>query len=142
MTYYKVVLSGENIFFENSCRIDSDAPEPVIGFITCKLIKAADEQLAIATAKRDLLVHWNHSFNSDRKLGMPKLALEHIAEVRGWFKPKSSNDYYWFTNDQHKQQQLAQLTQPPHQWFWRKTKTLNNQPAVDELPPQDNNKEG
>lgn len=115
MTYYKVVLSGENIFFENS----SDAPEPVIGFITCKLINTETEELAIATAKRDLLVHWNHSFNSDRKLGMPKLAVEHIAEVRGWFKPKSKNDYYWFTDAEHKQAQLEQLTQLPRQWFWR-----------------------
>ncbi len=119
MTYYKVVLSGENIFFENASRIDSDAPEPVIGFITCKLINTETEELAIATAKRDLLVHWNHSFNSDRKLGMPKLAVEHIAEVRGWFKPKSTNDYYWFTDLDHKQAQLEQLTQPPRQWFWR-----------------------
>lgn len=84
MTYYKIVLSGENIFFEN----DSDAPEPVIGFITCKLINAETEDLAVATAKRDLLVHWNHSFNSDRKLGMPKLAIEFIEPVKGWFKPK------------------------------------------------------
>jgi hypothetical protein len=114
MTYYKVVLSGENIFFENS----SDAPELVIGFITSKLIHTETEELAIATAKRDLLVHWNQSFNSDRKLGMPKLAVEHITEVRGWFKPKSTNDYYWFTDAEHKQAQLELLTQPPRQWFW------------------------
>lgn len=115
MTYYKVVLSGENIFFENS----GDAPEPVIGFITSKLIQTESEELAIAIAKRDLLVHWNHSFNSDRKMGMPKLAVEYIGEVRGWFKPKSTNDYYWFTDVEHKQEQLEKLTQAPRQWFWR-----------------------
>jgi hypothetical protein len=115
MTYYKVVLSGENIFFENS----GDAPEPVIGFITSKLIQAESESLAIAIAKRDLLVHWNHSFNSDRKLGMPKLAVEYTGEVRGWFKPKSTNDYYWFTDAEHKQEHIEKLTQPPRQWFWR-----------------------
>lgn len=118
MTYYKVVLSGENIFFENASRIDSDAPEPVIGFITCKLIQTESEELAIATAKRDLLVQWNQSFNLDRKLGMPKLSVEHIAEVRGWFKPKSTHDYYWFTDNDHKQLQLGKFTQPPRQWFW------------------------
>lgn len=122
MTYYKVVLSGENIFFENASRMDSDAPEPVIGFIACKLIKTDSEELAVAIAKRDLLVHWNHSFNSDRKLGMPKLAVEYIGEVRGWFKPKSTNDYYWFTDSDHKQTQLEKFTQPPRQWFWRSAK--------------------
>jgi len=122
MTYYKVVLSGENIFFENASRIDSDAPEPVIGFITCKLIQTENEELAIATAKRDLLVQWNQSFNLDRKLGMPKLGVEHIAEVRGWFKPKSTNDYYWFTDSDHKQSQLEKFTQAPRHWFWRNSK--------------------
>jgi len=122
MTYYKVVLSGENIFFENASRIDSDAPEPVIGFITCKLIQTENEELAIATAKRDLLVQWNQSFNLDRKLGMPKLGVEHIAEVRGWFKPKSTNDYYWFTDSDHKQSQLEKFTQAPRHWFWRSSK--------------------
>lgn len=131
MTYYKVVLSGENIFFENASGIDSDAPEPVIGFIACKLIQAESEDLAIATAKRDLLVQWNQSFNLDRKLGMPKLTLEHIAEVRGWFKPKSTNDYYWFTDHEHKQTQLEKFTQPPRQWFWRSA-NKKDKPAVED----------
>ncbi len=122
MTYYKVVLSGENIFFENASRMDSDAPEPVIGFIACKLIQTDGEELAIAIAKRDLLVQWNQSFNLDRKLGMPKLTVEHVAEVRGWFKPKSTNDYYWFTDSEHKEMQLEKFTQPPRQWFWRSAK--------------------
>lgn len=140
MTYYKVVISGENIFFENSCRIDTDSPEPVIGFITCKLIQAGDEHLAIATAKRDLLVHWNHSFNFDRKMGMPKLVIEHIAEVRGWFKPKSSNDYYWFTNEAHKQEQLEKLTQAPREWFWRKN-SKSTKPAANNKEQQVDNQE-
>ncbi len=127
MTYYKVVLSGENIFFENY----SDAPEPVIGFVTCKLIQADTEELAIALAKRDLLVHWNHSFNSDRKLGMPKLAIEFIEPVKGWFKPKTTNDYYWFTNAAHKQEQFEKFTRAPSRWFWRKDK--KDTP----IPPQD-----
>lgn len=130
MTYYKVVLSGENIFFENASRIDSDAPEPVIGFIACKLIQTESEELAIATAKRDLLVQWNQSFNLDRKLGMPKLGLEHIAEVRGWFKPKSTNDYYWFTDNDHKKSQLEKFTQPPRHWIWRSSK--KNKTTIDE----------
>ena len=116
MTYYKIVLSGENIFFENY----SDAPEPVIGFITCKLISAQTEELAIALAKRDLLVQWNHSFNSDRKMGMPKLSVEFIEPVKGWFKPKATHDYYWFTDEAHKQAHIESLLTPPKTWFWRK----------------------
>lgn len=120
MTYYKVVLTGEDIFFENASRIDNESAEPVIGFISCKPIRAETPALALAIAKRDLLVHWNQSFNFDRKMGMPTLTLEYIGEIRGWFKPKSSQDYYWFTNEEHKQALLAQLTQPPRQRLWRK----------------------
>ena len=122
MTYYKVVLSGENIFFENASPIDQDSPEPVIGFIACKLITASTEELAVATAKRDLLVQWNHSFNQDRKLGMPKLTVEHVELVRGLFKPKMTHDYYWFTDGVHKRAQLEKFTQPPRRWFWGSAK--------------------
>ena len=132
MKYYKVVLSGENIFFENASHIDNDAPKPVIGFITCKLISSDSEELAIAIAKRDLLVQWNQSFNLDRKLGMPKLAIEHMAELRNWFKPKITNDYYWFTDAEHKLAQLDKFTQAPRQWFWGGAKASKTAPKTEE----------
>lgn len=121
MTYYKVVFSGENIFFENaSAMSESASAQPIVGFISCRLIQAASEELAIATAKRDLLVHWNQSFNADRKLGMPKLHLEHITPVSRWFKPKIHNDYYWFTDSAHKLEQLSKFTREPGRWFWQR----------------------
>jgi hypothetical protein len=120
MTYYKVVLSGADIFFENASRIDSDSAEPVIGFISCKPIHAENPILAVAIAKRDLLVHWNQSFNFDRKMGMPKLTVEYMGELRSWFKPSSSQDYYWYTSETHKQELLKQFTQPIRQRLWRK----------------------
>ena len=115
MMHYTVVISGSNIFFENYGN-----PDPVVGFIACRLIQAQTEELAIATAKRDILVDWNQSFNADRKLGMPKLELEHIVPFKGWTKPKTRHDYYWFTDDEHKQKQLDELTAPPKKRFWRK----------------------
>lgn len=113
--YYQVVLSGNEIFFENY-----DHPEPVIGFIACRIIQTHTEELAIAMAKRDILVNWNQSFNADRKLGMPQLALEHLAVVKQWLKPKIKHDYYWFTNEDHKHEQLNKFTRKPSLWFWRK----------------------
>jgi hypothetical protein len=128
MTYYKVVLTGENIFFENASRIDNESAEPVIGFISCKPIQADTSAFALAKAKRDLLVHWNQSFNSDRKMGMPLLTLEYMSEMKSWFKPKSTQDYYWFTSEEHKHALLAQLTQPLRQRMWRKENPINIQP--------------
>jgi len=121
MMYYQVVLSGDHIYFENANTAQDPAdPQAIIGFISCRLIQAASEDLAIAIAKRDLLVHWNHSFNADRKLGMPQLHVEHIAQLSRWRKPKISNDYYWFTDLEHKQQQLDKLIHPPKRWFWQR----------------------
>jgi hypothetical protein len=113
--YYRVVASGAGIFFENY-----DHPEPVIGFIACRIIEATHEELAIATAKRDILVNWNQSFNADRKLGMPRLFIEDVKPLNRWFKPRIKHDYYWFTSSEHKQQQLEKFTSPPSLWFWRK----------------------
>jgi hypothetical protein len=113
--HYKVVISGADIFFENYGNT-----VPVIGFIACRLIEAQSEELAIAIIKRDILVHWNQSFNADRKMGMPKLRVEYIAPFKGLIKPKSKNDYYWFTTDDHKQEQLDKFTNPRSRWRWWK----------------------
>jgi hypothetical protein len=114
MTYYKVVISGSEIFFENY------NSTPVVGFIACRLIQAQNEELAIAMAKRDILVDWNRSFNADRKLGLPILHLEYIAPFKGWIKPKIQHDYYWYTDEKHKQAQIAEFTAAPKRWFWQK----------------------
>lgn len=121
--YYKVVFAGENIFFENDSTLLDLTPmnaQPVIGFISCHYIHAETQDLAIATAKRDLLVNWNHSFNADRKLGMPKLTLQHIVAVNRWFKPKPTDDYHWFTSAAHKQEQLDKLMKKTSGWFGKK----------------------
>jgi hypothetical protein len=115
MTYYKVVISCENIFFENH-----DSSAPIIGFVACRLVKARTEELALATAKRDILVHWNQSFNADRRHGMPALQLEHIAVFSGWIKPKTKHDYYWFSDAKHKQEHLDKFTKPKKKWFWQR----------------------
>ena len=115
MMYYNVIISGDNIFFENFT--DSD---PVIGFIARRLIQASCEELAIATAKRNILVHWNNSFNADRKLGVPSLHVEHISVFQGWIKPKTTHDYYWFADTNSRKEQLDKFTKPPKKWFWNK----------------------
>ena len=82
--YFQVVISGSNIFFENY----GDS-EPIVGFVAFRLEKAQTEELAIAMAKRDILVDWTHSFNADRRLGLPVLQLEQITPFKGWIKPKT-----------------------------------------------------
>ncbi len=113
MTYYTVVISGENIFFENY-----DSTEPIIGFVACRLVKARSDELAVAIGKRDILVHWNRSFNADRRLGMPTLKIEHVAPFKGWIKPKTKHDYYWFGNSELKKQHVDKFTTTTKKRFW------------------------
>jgi hypothetical protein len=63
-------------------------------------------------------------------------ALTWIANWRGWFKPKSVHDYYWFTDDEHKQAQLQKFTQAPRKWFWRSEKEVAKTEAA--TTPLDN----
>lgn len=111
--YYKIVVSGTDIFFENYA---SDIP--VIGFIACRLIEADTEELAVATAKRDILVNWNQSFNADRKMGLPRLNVENVAPFKSFFKPTIKHDYYWFTDEAHKQEHLEKFTRRRTFSFW------------------------
>lgn len=115
MRLYKIVISGDGICFDNY-----GSPDPVIGFITCHLIRAESEELAIATAKRNILVHWNQSFNADRKTGLPQLHVHKITATRRWRVRKPKNDYYFFTSAEDRQTQLDKLLRPKRRWFWRR----------------------
>jgi hypothetical protein len=112
--YYQIIVSGDGIFFEND-----DKTEPVIGFLANRIVEASSEELAIATSKRDILVQWNQQFNADRKLGLPRLRIEKITPVNQWLKPKSKQDYFWFTSESHKNSYMNQLCKTPPRWFWR-----------------------
>jgi hypothetical protein len=113
--HYKIVVSGNGIIFDNY-----GSPEPVIGFVACRLIEAESETLAIATAKRNILVQWNQSFNADRKIGLPKLIIEHIAPVRNLFRRNAKHDYYFFVSEETKQQYLERFTRVKRWWAFGK----------------------
>ncbi len=92
----------------------------MVGFISQRLIKAENEDYAIATAKRDILVDWNRSFNLNRRLGLPILHLEHAEIFKGWLKPKAKHDYYWYTDNEQKKRHIDNLISPPRKWYWYK----------------------
>ena len=112
-TYYTVIISGSNIFFENYNDTD-----PVVGFIARRVIQAESEEMATATAKRDILVNWNHSFNADRRMGLPNLHLEFVSPFNGWRIPRIKHDYYWFTDDTQKFSLLEAARKPVKRWIW------------------------
>ncbi len=112
MHLYKIIITGKGVCFDNY-----GSPEPVIGFIACRLIRAESEELAVAIAKRDILVHWNQSFNADRKTGLPQLQLEKISKTRRWRVRKPKHDYYFFTSEADRTAKLEKLLQAKKRWF-------------------------
>lgn len=116
---YLIILSGENVFFETSA---GDAPlgEWMIGFLACQLVNTESETLAVAQAKRDLLVKWNQSFNADRKFGMPHLQVERMLRLERARAPKIAEDYCWFQSLEEKHALIESLTTLPKPWFWQK----------------------
>lgn len=116
---YLIILSGENVFFETSV---GDAPmgDLVIGFIACHLVEATSDELALAQAKRDLLVQWNQIFNANRKFGMPSLTLERMMRLERAPTPKITQDYFWFRTQEEKVVLIDKLSKQPKPWFWQK----------------------
>lgn len=114
MMHYKIVVTGNNILVENY-----GSTEPIIGFVACRVIKAESEALAIATAKRNILVNWNQSFNADRKVGLPKLRVEKIDSVSPWLAKEPSTDYFFYSTDEGHREHLDKLTKPRRRWFKR-----------------------
>lgn len=112
MTYYKLLLSGRGILIDHY-----GSSEPMMGFVACRILQAESEEMAIAQAKRDILVHWNQSFNADRKAGLPKLSLEHIDPVNRWLTRRPKHDYYFYVTEEQRQEHLARFTKPKRRWL-------------------------
>ncbi|WP_347331897.1 hypothetical protein [Marinimicrobium locisalis] len=115
MMHYKIVLTGSGILVDHY-----GSPEPVMGFVTARLVKAESEDLAVATVKRDVLVQWNQSFNADRKAGLPKLTIEQVTPVRALLARKPKHDFYFYISEEQREEHLQELTQPKRRWFKKK----------------------
>lgn len=117
MMHYKIVMTGSDILVDHY-----GSPDPVMGFVTCRIIKADSEPMAIATVKRDVLVHWNQSFNADRKAGLPKLTVEQITPVTPLLARKPKHDYYFYSCEEARQKHLEHFTKGKRRWFGRQKK--------------------
>jgi len=115
MMHYKIVMTGNDIFVENY-----GGDEPIIGFVACRIVKAESEALAIATAKRNILVTWNQSFNADRKVGLPRLEVEKVTSVSPWLAREPKHDYLFYASAEIRQAHLDKLINP-RRWFRRKS---------------------
>jgi len=91
MRRYRVVVSGTGIFVESGDQGDSFS-----AFVACRFVQAETEELAIATAKRDLLMEWNRCYNRSRTAGLPRLTVELVARVHSPFKSSRKSDGYRF----------------------------------------------
>src|SRR5690554_2514223 len=111
MIHYKIILTGSDIFVDSYGSADT-----ITGFVACRIIKAETEDLAIAMAKRNILVNWNQSFNADRKVGLPTLEVQKITPVNGWFAREPKNDYFFFIDSETRDKHLEQLLSP-RRWF-------------------------
>ncbi len=114
MMHYKIILTGSDILVDHY-----GSPDPVMGFVACRIIKADSERLAIAMAKRDILVQWNQSFNADRKAGLPRLTVEQITTVNPLFTRKPKHDYYFYSSEEAHREHLEHFTRVKRRWFGR-----------------------
>lgn len=115
MMHYKIVLTGNDIIVDHF-----GGAEPVMGFVACRILKANSEKMAIAIAKRDILVQWNQSFNADRKAGLPKLTVDSITPVTPLLTRKPKHDYYFYDSEERRQEHLEYFTKGKKRFFGKR----------------------
>lgn len=72
MPTFVVVLEGEGINMPS-------VPEPIIGFVTTRRVKASDEMSAIEEAKRLIINEWRSDLCRDANIGdIPTLEINSI----------------------------------------------------------------
>lgn len=121
MMHYKIVLTGDGIIVDHY-----GTEAPVVGFVACRIVKAESEALAVAMAKRDVLVQWNQSFNADRKAGLPQLVVEKVSTVTPLLTRKPKHDYYFYDTAEKHQEHLAYFTRGKRRLFGKKAKEADN----------------
>ncbi|WP_020209285.1 hypothetical protein [Gilvimarinus chinensis] len=109
--YYDVVLCGTGIFFDNY------AETPIIGFLTARRVEATDEAEAVKLAQHHVLVHWNHHYNAQHKLGVPTLKVTKVTPVRKWLNRTLNEDYFFFDSEAVKTEHLALIHHSARPWY-------------------------
>lgn len=112
MMHYKIVLTGDSIIVDHY-----GTEPPAMGFVACRIVKAESEEMAVAVAKRDVLVQWNQSFNADRKAGLPQLTVDKVSTVRPWLTRKPKHDYYFYDSEEKHREHLHHFTRSRRRWF-------------------------
>lgn len=110
-TLYDVIVCGTDIFIENH------TDNVITGFLTCRRIAVADEDQATVHACHQVLIHWNQSYNSDRKLGVPNLHVELIQVAKRWVNRAPTEEYYFFDTPERKREHFQLLCQSTRPWY-------------------------
>ncbi|MDO3388803.1 hypothetical protein QWI17_23350 [Gilvimarinus sp. SDUM040013] len=110
-TLFDVIVCGTDIFIENHTE------SVITGFLTCRRIDAQDAEQAAVHACHQILIHWNQSYNSDRKLGVPKLHVELIQNARRWINRAPTQEYYFYDSAERKREHFQQLCRSTRPWY-------------------------
>ncbi|MDO3382107.1 hypothetical protein [Gilvimarinus algae] len=109
--YFDIVLCGTGIYFDNL------GEQPVIGFLTARRVAALNPEDALRRARHQILVHWNQSYNAERKLGVPKLECVSANEIKRWIHRHPNEDYFFFDTPERKQEHLAGIHDSARPWY-------------------------
>lgn len=114
---YDIILCGEDIFFENH------ETHAITGFLTCRRVAAESADEAIIQAKHQVLIHWNQSYNADRRLGVPALSVARVSEVKRWINRQPDQDYYFFDSPDNKAAHQSNLEDSSRPWYRLSTRS-------------------
>ncbi|WP_339897038.1 hypothetical protein [uncultured Gilvimarinus sp.] len=109
---FDVLLCGTQIYFDNGTE------QSIIGFLSARRVANDSLEDAVLRARHDVLIDWNHTYNADRKLGVPKLTTVQVQAANKWLHRNPTEDFYFFDSEQRKQEHLALILDSARPW-WR-----------------------
>ena len=109
--FFDVTLCGTEIFFDNYTE------QAVIGFLSARRVTADSPEAAVLRARHHILIDWNYTHNTNRKLGVPKLTTVQVTPVRKWLQRHPSEDFYFFDSPERKQEHLKTINNSARPWY-------------------------
>ncbi len=77
MQYFLVMMKGEGI-----CLVHDEASDPIVGFYTTRLVKAASPEAARHKAEAMLCAEWSSGENAEANKGrVPRITVESVRET-------------------------------------------------------------
>lgn len=112
MKKYYLKIIADNIYLQRGVDL------PIAGFVAPRMIRAKNQDDAIALAKTKLLKEWKQTFNRDNKSGTPQLSIAQCQRIKNPLCClQQSDEYIFYGSEDEKQAAIDNTGKAFARWF-------------------------